>query len=143
VSSTLRLAKFCFEIGHVPIEIAQASGLAQPDAVDDARMVELVGDHSILRAQESLEEATVRVEAGGVQDRILGTEELGEPALQLLVNLGSAADEAYGCHAEPPALQRLLGGRDHDRVIGQTEVIIGTEVEQLLTSDRSGPTVAN
>ena len=35
----------------------------------------------------------------------------------------------------PQRSKRLLGGRDHDRVISQTEVIIGAEVEQLLISD--------
>ena len=78
-----------------------------------------------------------------VQDRVFGTEEVRDAAFQLFVDLGGAADEAYGCHAEAPAIQRLLGRGDHGRVIGQAEVVVGAEVEQPSgLPPRCGPTVA-
>ena len=46
--------------------------LAQPDAVDDAGVVERIGDDRVLLIQQRLEQAAVGIEAGGVEDRVLG-----------------------------------------------------------------------
>jgi hypothetical protein len=50
-------------------------GLAEADAVDDRRVVERVGDDRVLLAEQRLEEAAVGVEAGPVEDGVLGPEE--------------------------------------------------------------------
>ena len=55
-----------------------------------------------------------------------------EAELQLLVYFGCAANEAYVCHAESPAIQRLLSCGDHGGVIGQAEIVVGAKVEQPL-----------
>src|SRR5262249_18068389 len=52
-----------FEVGHVVVAIAIALRLAQPDAVDDAGVIELVADDGVFFAEQRLEEATVGVEA--------------------------------------------------------------------------------
>ena len=49
--------------------------------------------------------------------------------LELLVQVLGAADEAHRRHAEAVALQRLVRGRDHLRVVGQPEVVVGAEVQ--------------
>ena len=64
------------QVGHVVVLVAEPLGLAEPDAVDDAGVVQLVGDDGVFRAQQRLEQAAVGVEAGGVEDRVLGAEEL-------------------------------------------------------------------
>ena len=64
------------QVGHVAVAVAQALGLAEPDAVDDRGVVQLVGDHGVLGAQQRLEQAAVGVEARGVEDRVFGAEEL-------------------------------------------------------------------
>ncbi len=56
--------------------------LAEPDAVDDRGVVQLVGDHGVLLVEQRLEETPVGVEAGRVQDRVLGAEELGDRRLE-------------------------------------------------------------
>ena len=56
--------------------VAEPLRLREADAVDDARVVELVGDHRVLLAEQHLEQAAVRVEARRVQDRVLRPEEL-------------------------------------------------------------------
>jgi hypothetical protein len=63
------------EIGHVVVLVAVALGLAQPDAVDDRRVVERVGDDRVVLAEQRLEQAAVGVEARAVEDRVLGAEE--------------------------------------------------------------------
>ena len=120
-----------FQIGHVAIGIAEAFGLAQADAVDDRGVVQRVGDHGVFLAQQRLEQATVGIEAGGVEDGVLGTEERGDLRLQLLVQILRAANEAHAGHAETVCVQRVLGRLDHLGVVGQAKVVVGTEVQHL------------
>jgi hypothetical protein len=61
--------------------------LAEADAVDDGRVVELVAEHRVLVGQQRLKQAGVGVEAGGVEDRILGAVEGSDALLQRLVEV--------------------------------------------------------
>ncbi len=54
--------------------------LAQPYAINDGRMVQLVADHCILGRQDRLKQACIGVKAGGVQDGVLGAVESGDPS---------------------------------------------------------------
>ena len=75
-----RFAQAALEVGHVVVGVAEAPGLAEADAVDDRGVVEGVGDDRVLLAEQGLEEAGVGVEAGGVEDGVLGAEEAREGA---------------------------------------------------------------
>ena len=75
-------------------------------------VVQLVGDHRVLLAEEHLEQAAVRVEARRVQDRVLGAEELAQRVFQVLVDLLRPADEADRREPEAPLVQRGVRGRD-------------------------------
>ena len=108
-----------------------ALGLAQADAVDDRGVVEGVGDDRVLLGQEGLEQATVGVEAGAVEDRVFGAEELGQGVLELLVLVEGAADEAHARHAIAALVEGVAGGGDGVGVTGEAEVIVGAEVEDL------------
>ncbi len=55
----------------------------------------------------------------------------GEPALELLVNLLGTADEAHARHAVAPSVERLLRRGDDTRVVGETEVVVRAEIEDL------------
>src|SRR4029453_2594894 len=99
--------------------------LAQAYAVDDAGMIQLVIDDGVVRTDQRLEDAAVRVEAGAVQDRIVSPEKLRDAALELLVNLGGATDETHRSHPEPPTIKSLLGGGDHPWMITHAGVVIG------------------
>ena len=46
-------------------------------------VVQRVADDRVLLAEEGLEEAAVGVEAGGVEDGVLGAEKAAEPRLEL------------------------------------------------------------
>ncbi len=117
------------QVGHVAVGIAEAPGLAQPHAIDDRGVVEGVGDDRVLLAQQRLEESPVGVEAGRIQDGVLGAEEPGDGGFQLLVQVLGAADETHAGHAEAMAVQRVLGGLDDVRVVGQAQVVVGAEVQ--------------
>ena len=71
------LLELRFEIGHVVVFVAEPLGLAEPHAVDDAGVVQFVGDDRVFGPEERLEQPAVGVEAGGVEDRVLHAEELG------------------------------------------------------------------
>ena len=64
------------EIGHVVVLVAKALRFAEPDAVDDARVVQFIADDRVLLAEQRLEQAAVGVEAGGVENRVFGAEKL-------------------------------------------------------------------
>ena len=80
----IHLLQASFEVRHVVVAVPVALRLAEPDAVDDARVVELVADDGVLFAEERLEQAAVGVEAGAEENRLLGAEELREAILELL-----------------------------------------------------------
>ena len=52
------------QVRHVRVGIAEPLGLAEPDAVDDRRVVQGVTDDRVLLAQEALEDGAIRVKAG-------------------------------------------------------------------------------
>ena len=58
-------------------------------------------------------------------------EERADPLLELAVDVLRAADEAHRGHAVAALAERLARGREHRRVIGEAEVVVGAEVEQL------------
>jgi hypothetical protein len=120
-----------FQIGHVVIGIAEPFGLAQPHPVDDGGMVQGVADDRVLGAEQGFEEAAVGVEAGAVQDGVLGSQKFGQAALKLLVHVLGAADETHGGQAVAVAVQGLVRGFDEALVAGQAKIVVGAEVEHL------------
>ena len=119
------------ELVEVAVGVAEALRLAEPDAVDDARVVEGVGDHRVLGPEQGLEQPAVGVEARAVEDRVLRAEKLGQPRLELLVQRLGAADEAHGRHAVAPAVERRVRGLHDRRVVGEAEVVVGAQVDRL------------
>ena len=127
----LGLAQPGFELAEVAVVVAQALRLRQADAVDDARVVERVRDDRVLLAGQRLEQAAVGVEAGRVEDGVLGAEEGREPALELAVHGLGPADEAHRGHAVAVAVERGVGRGDDRRVVREPEVVVGAEVQHL------------
>ena len=70
-----RLLELLFQVGHVVVLVAEPLGLAEPDAVDDAGVVQFVRDDGVLGAEKRLEQAAVGVEARRVEDRVVHAEE--------------------------------------------------------------------
>ena len=119
------------QVGHVGVPVAVAGRLGEAHPVDDRRVVEGVGDDRVLRAEEGLEDAAVRVEAGGEQDGVLGAEERRELRLQRLVQGLGPADEPDAGHPEAPPGERVGRRGDHPRVVGEPEVVVGAEVQRV------------
>ena len=66
--------------------VPELLSLAQSDAVYDGRVVEFIWDDGILGSEQNLENASVGIEARGVQDSILATVELRDFRFKLLQN---------------------------------------------------------
>jgi hypothetical protein len=130
VAASVRL-----ELVHVAVRVAEAPGLAQPDAVDDRRVIELVGDDRVLLVEQRLEEAAVGVEAGAEEDRVVGAEKRGQTLFELAVERLRPADEAHRRHPVAPAFEGLVCGLDHRRMAREAEVVVGAQVEELPSVD--------
>ena len=120
-----------FQVGHVVVGVAKALRLGEADAVDDRRVVERVGNDRVLIGEQHFEEAAIRIEAGRVEDGVLGAEESADLFLELLVEGLGAADEAHAGHAEAPAVECVFRGGDDLGVVGQAEVVVGAHVDHL------------
>ena len=77
--------KTTFITFHVLMLVSVLFGLAQPDAVNNGGVVELVRKDGILRAQNLFEEPCIRVEAAGVQNGVLATVELSNLLFEVLI----------------------------------------------------------
>ena len=91
----LGLLEAALKVGHVRVGVAVADSLAQTHAVDDRSVVQRGGDDRVLCREKRLEHTAVGIEARGVEDGILGVEEIGNRRLQLLVEILGSADETY------------------------------------------------
>ena len=131
IAATLSGLQLLFEVGHIIIAVAITLSLAQPDAVDDAGMVELIRDDGVLFREQCFEQTAVGIEARAVEDGVIGTEETADPLFQGVVDRLCAADEADGGHTVTPAIECFAGSLHDGRVISQPQIIIGTKIHNL------------
>src|SRR5687767_10078587 len=104
------------------MSIAKSFGFAEADAVNHARMIQGVADHGVAFIEQHLEQPSVRIEAGTVEDRIVSPEKRANRALEFFVNVLRPANEPHRCHAVAVIAQTLYGRLDDSRMIGQPEV---------------------
>ena len=95
-------------------------------------MIQFVGNNGILRAKKRFEKAAVGIETGAVENGILGAEECAQLVLQFLVDALRAADKPHRRKSITPAVERFAGRFDHRGVLGQTEVVVGAQVQHRL-----------
>jgi hypothetical protein len=98
-------------------------------------VIQLVAHDGVLLREQGLEEATVGVEARRVENRVLGSQELAEFSLQLLVDLLRPADESDGREPVPPPVEGGLGRGDDLGVIGEAQVVVRAEIQHLPVLD--------
>ncbi len=103
----------------------------EPDGVDEARVVELVGEDDRRLVGEARDAGLVRVPARDVGERRLGARDVRERALEREVRLEGAADEAHGCGARPVAAKTLDSRLDDLRMPREPEVVVRREDDHL------------
>ena len=129
--SALCLVQPLLQLVHVGVGEAIALGLAEADAVDDGGVVQRIGDDRVLCPEQRLEQAAIRVEAGGEEDRIVLAEPARDPLLESAVQGLRPADEAHRGHAEAELVERFARRRDDLRMVGEAEIVVGAEVKEL------------
>ena len=90
-----------------------------------------VGHDRVLHAEEGFEQAAVGVEAGGIEDRVLRVEEVGDFLFEDFVKVLRSADKPDRGQAEAVLVQGLAGRLEDFRVVGQAEVVVGAKVQNV------------
>jgi hypothetical protein len=104
---------------------------AEPDSVDDRRMIQLIRNDRILRTEESFKEPAVGIETGRIENRVFHAQKLAQLSLELLMHTLGAADEAHARESIPPSVERLVGRPVHFRTLREAEVVVGAEVQNI------------
>ena len=126
------------QFGHVAVGIAVTLGLAQPNAVDDGCVVERIGNDSVFVGEQCTEQSAVGVKARCVENGVLGLEILADGGFQLFVNVLCSTDKTNGRHAEPAAVHHLLGRLNQARMVGKSQIVVGTEVQHFFPFHHNG-----
>ena len=135
---SLCLLQALLQFLHVGVGVTIALCLAEAHTVDDARVVEGVADDGVFLREEGFEDTAVGVEAGSIEDGIFRVEVVADGSLELLVDVLCAADEADARHAEAALLHHLRSAFDETRMVGEAEVVVGTEVQHLFALHLNG-----
>ena len=123
------LFEFCLEVCHVVVFVTESLCFAQTNTVNDGSVVELIADNCIVSSQDGLEQTAVCIEAGGVQDGIIGAQEAGNLLLELFVNILGAADETNGSNAVTSFIIGSLCSVNQSLVVAQTQVVVCTHID--------------
>src|SRR3569832_170228 len=94
-------------------------------------MVERIRDDGVVLIQQGLKQAADGIEAGGVEDGVLGSQELAQALFELLVNTLCSADEAHGGHAITEEVDGPVSRFAHGSMIGEAQIIVRTEVQDV------------
>ena len=129
VPRRLRFHELLFEIAHVAVPVAESLSFRQPDPVDDAGMVQLVGDDRVFRIQQRFKQTAVGIETGAVKDGVFRAEKFADFFFKLLVDRLRPADESHAGEAIAPVFQCLLRGPHHRRMIRQAQVVVCAKVQ--------------
>ena len=108
---------------------------AQTRAVDDARVIQLVGDDDVLFREDRGDRAGVRGEPALKDDDRLGLLERGEPALELHVDFHGAGDAADGSGSDAEIARRRQRRLPQPRMRRQTQVVVRREIDDLRWSN--------
>jgi len=127
----LRLPQALLQFCHVAVGVAVALRLAQANAVDDARVIERVE----ITASRSSRSVSNRPPLASKQDEYRITSSVprnpARPLLECLVGGLRAANEAHRGHTVAVLIDRALRRRTHHRVVGETQVVIGAQVDDV------------
>ena len=106
-------------------------GAGETGTVDDACVIELVGDDVILRTEHGGDGPRVGGEAGLEDDAGFDVLESGDAALQFHVEVHGAGDGADGAGARAVFSCGFDGGFDEFGVGGESEIVVGGEVDDF------------
>ena len=121
-------AKIC----HIIVLVAEALRFAQPHAVNDARMVQFIGNNSIFRPKERFKQAAVCVKTRRIKNCVIHSQEICNFTFKPLMNFLRAANKTDGRKAKSPFVIAGLCSLNQGRVVGEAEVVVCAHVEHAM-----------
>ena len=104
----------------------------QHRAIAQAQMRAVIHDRHIAFAQQPGDRPERSAETAVEKHRVFVTEEFRHPPLELPMQVGHAREHRRTARAQAVGAQRLVRGRDHFRMIGEAEIIVGTEIDDRM-----------
>ena len=120
------------EVERVVVAEEDGLGLGEDRAVHDRGVRVLVEEDRVARAHQRRDEADVGAVARGEQHHGFLVLEAGELLGELLVHVEGARQDRRARRPEAVALDRLRGGLLHLGPVGDAEVVVGGEVQQVV-----------
>ena len=114
---------------------AQELALGEQAAFDNAGVVALVAEHVFAFADQRADDAEVDLETGAVEQHGLLVDQFGQGRFQLQVDVQRAVQEPRAGAAGAVFLHRRPGGLLDLGMVGQAQVAVGTQHEDLLALD--------
>ena len=124
-----------FQGGHVLVRKAQELALGEQAAFDNAGVVALVAQDVFPFADQRADDAEVDLEPGAVEQHGLLVDQFGQGRFQLQVDVQRAVQEARAGATGAVFLHRRLRRRFDLRMVGQAQVAVGTQHQDLLALD--------
>jgi len=107
-------------------------GAGEPAAVDDAGVIELIGDDVVLLAEYGRDGAGIGGEAALEDDAGFDVLEGGDAAFEFHMHVERAADGTDRAGTRAVLANGVDGGLAELRVIGKPEIVIGRQVNDVL-----------
>ena len=108
---------------------------AEQAGIQQGCVVKAILQHAIALPHQRGDRTEIGHITGGKQQRARASGELGQCFFELVMWGAMADHQMRGTAAHTPFLRASAPGFDHLRMIGQAEVVIGTEGQQLPTID--------
>jgi len=124
-----------FQGVEVAVRIALVVGAGKLDRVDQRGVVELVREHGVAAPDQRHDDAQVGHVTGREQQRTGKAGERGEFFFKFLVRREMAADQMRGAAADTPFFRPGAGGFDQFGIVGQPEVVVAAEADQVAPVD--------
>ena len=121
-----------FGVGRVFVAEDFDLGAGEARAVDDARVVELVGDDEVFFAEDRGDGAGVGGESALEDDAGFDIFEARDLFFEFHVDLHGAGDGSYRSRADAVGFGRFDRGFAQRGVVAEAEVVVGGEVDDLL-----------
>jgi len=138
----IRLRVIFARPGEEPLELPEVvvrkdtdRRTAQPRAIHEAGVAELIEDDDVLRSDERGNCPERGGIAGGETERGLRALEARKRGFELGVRGLAAADESGGAGTRAITIERGRGGVAQARIIGKVEVVVRREVDERATID--------
>ena len=120
---------------HITVRKNLDRRAAQTRPVDDAGVIELVGNDDVLLGEDRGDGARVCGEATLKYDRSFRFLEFGQPSLELHMNRHRAGDGADRSGSDAPPLERVECLLLEPRVCRQAQIVVGRQIDDVAAVD--------